>query len=136
MTEKIEINAGDFLTPVILTDGSGTRIGAAFINMQDIRIPARVTEIIDYMKTIDVDGCDYDALYQYNEMLEDKFCRLFGYDCRKSLFGVLSPTTTCGKKYAAHIILEKVMDALSDEIKQKAAERTAKISQYVRPQAE
>lgn len=136
MAENIEVNVGNILSPVIITDGSGTRVGAAFINMNDIRIPARVTEIIDYMKTLDVDGCDYDTLYQYNEMLEDKFCRLFGYDCRKSLFGIVSPTTLCGKKYAAVLIVEKVMETLSDEIKKKAAERTEKIAQYVRPLTE
>lgn len=136
MAEVIEVNAGEFLTPVILKDANGFNVGAACINMKDIRIPARVTEIIEYMKTIDVDGCDYDTLLRYNEMLEDKFCRLFGYDCRESLFCILSPTTPCGKKYAAHLIIEKVMEALSDEIKQKAAARTEKIAQYVRPLTE
>ena len=136
MSEIIEVNDGELLTPVILTDSTGRRVGAAFINMQDIRIPARVTEIIDYMKSIDVDGCDNETLYRFNEMLEDKFCRLFGYDCRRSLFGIVSPTTLCGKKYAAVLIIEKVMECLSEDVKKKAAERAEKISQYVKPQKE
>lgn len=131
MAERIEINAGDVLTPVIITDRRGAKLGAAFLNANDIRIPARITEIINYMKSIDVDSCDYETLCQYNKMLEDKFCALFGYDCRRSLFPILSPTTLCGGKYAAVLIIEKVMEFLSDDIKRKAAERTEKINQYV-----
>lgn len=131
MAEKIEINAGDILTPIIITDKNGTKVGAAFINIKDIRIPARVTEVINYMKTMDIDSCDYDTLCKYNDMLEDKFCKLFGYDCRRSLFGILSPTNICNGKYVAVVIIEKVMACLSDEVKKKAADRTQKISKYV-----
>lgn len=136
MAENIEVNVGNILTPVIITDGSGTRVGAAFLNMNDIRIPARVTEVIDYMKSLDVDGSDYDTLYRFDEMLQDKFCRLFGYDCRASLFGIVSPTTLCGGKYAAVLVIEKVMECLSDDIKKKAAQRAEKIAQYTGQQTE
>ena len=133
MVEKIEVNVGDVLTPVVITDGSGTKVGAAFINAGDIRIPARITEIIEYMKSIDVDDADYDTLLKFDKVLVDKFCYLVGYDCRRSLFGIVSPTTRCGGKFAAHLIVEKVMECISDEVKKKAAERTEKINQYVQP---
>lgn len=131
MAEKVEINAGDVLTPIIITDKSGAKVGAAFINIKDIRIPARVTEVINFMQTMDVDNCDYDTLCKYNDMLEDKFCKLFGYDCRRSLFGILGPTTICNGKYVAVVIIEKIMALLSKEIKEKAANRTDKINKYV-----
>lgn len=133
MAEKIEVNVGDVLAPVIISDKNGTKVGAAFINTKDIRIPARITEIIEYMKSLDVDGADYDALLKFDKALEDKFCYLFGYDCRRSLFGVVSPTTPCGGKFAAVLIVEKVMECLSDDIKKKAAQRAEKINQYVKP---
>ena len=133
MAEKIEVNVGDVLAPVVISDKNGTKVGAAFINTKDIRIPARITEIIEYMKSLDVDGADYDALLKFDKALEDKFCYLFGYDCRRSLFGVVSPTTPCGGKFAAILILEKVMECLSDDIKKKAAQRAEKINQYVKP---
>ena len=133
MAEKIEVNVGDVLAPVVISDKNGTKVGSAFINTKDIRIPARITEIIEYMKTLDVDGADYDSLLKFDKALEDKFCYLFGYDCRRSLFGVVSPTTPCGGKFAAILILEKVMECLSDEVKKKAAQRTEKINQYVKP---
>lgn len=131
MAEKIEVVTDLSLTPVIISDRNGTSVGVAFLNANDIRIPARVTEIIDYMKSIDVDRCDYETLHHYNEMLEDKFCGLFGYDCRQSLFCILSPTTICNGKFAAILILEKVMEALSDDIKAKAAKRAEIIGKYV-----
>lgn len=131
MAEKIEINAGDILTPIIITDKSGAKVGAAFINIKDIRIPARVSEVINYMKTMGVDNCDYETLCEYNKMLEDKICKLFGYDCRRSLFGILSPTNICNGKYVAVVIIEKIMECLSDEVKKKAADRTEKIAKYV-----
>lgn len=133
MAEKIEVNVGDVLAPVVISDKNGTKVGAAFINTKDIRIPARITEIIEYMKSLDVDGADYDALLKFDKALEDKFCYLFGYDCRRSLFGVVSPTTPCGGKFAAVLIVEKVMECLSDDIKKKAAQRAEKINQYVKP---
>lgn len=132
MAEKIEVEVGDVLTPVIITDKNGTRLGAAFINANDIRIPARITEIIDFMKTLDVDNCDYETLYKYNEMLEDKFCRLFGYDCRGSLFCILSPTTMCSGKYTAVLIVERIMEVLGEDIKKKAAKRAGAIGKYVK----
>ena len=131
MAEKVEINAGDVLTPIIITDKSGTKVGAAFINVKDIRIPARVSEVINFMQTMDIDNCDYDTLCKYNDMLEDKFCKLFGYDCRRSLFGILGPTTVCNGKYVAVVIIEKIMELLSKEIKEKASSRTNKINKYV-----
>lgn len=133
MAENIEVNVGNVLTPVVITDGSGTKVGAAFINVNDIRVPARITDILAYMQTLDVDNADYDTLLKFDRLLEDKFCQLFGYDCRRSLFGIVSPTTNCGGKFAAHLILEKVMECLSEEIKKKAAERTARIDRYVTP---
>ncbi len=136
MAEKIEVATDLLLTPVIISDRNGTNVGVAFLNANDIRIPARVSEIIDYMKSIDVDNCSYEALNHYNEMLEDKFCGLFGYDCRRSLFCILSPTNICNGKFVAILILEKVMEALSDDIKAKAAKRTEIISKYVTPQTE
>lgn len=132
MAEKIEVATDLRLTPVIISDRKGTSVGVAFLNTNDIRIPSRVTEIIDYMKTIDIDNCNYETLHHYNDMLEDKFCGLFGYDCRQSLFCILSPTTICNGKYAAILILEKVMEALSDEIKEKAAKRAEIIGKYVK----
>ena len=80
---------------------------------------------------MDIDNCDYDTLCKYNDMLEDKFCKLFGYDCRRSLFGILGPTTVCNGKYVAVVIIEKIMELLSKEIKEKASSRTNKINKYV-----
>ena len=133
MAENIEVNVGNVLTPVVIADKNGTKVGAAFINTNDIRVPVRITDILNYMKSIDVDSAEYDALLKFDKALEDKFCYLFGYDCRRSLFGIVSPTTPCGGKFAAVLILEKVMECLSNEVKKKAAERMEKINQYVQP---
>lgn len=128
MNEKIEVSTDNILTPVVLVDGDGEKLGAAFLNLNDVRIPARVTAILNYMKSIDVDSADYDTLLKFDKALEDKFCSLFGYDCRRSLFGIVSPTTPCGGKFAAVLILEKVMECLSEEVKKKAE----KIEEYVK----
>lgn len=136
MADNIEVNVGNVLTPVVIADKNGTKVGAALINTNDIRFPARITDILNYMNSIDVDSADYDAMLKLDKALEDKFCYLFGYDCRRSLFGIVSPTTPCGGKFAAVLILEKVMECLSDDIKKKAAQRTEKIDRYVKPYQE
>lgn len=130
MAEKIELNAGDILTPIVIKDKRGTTVGSALINLTDIRIPARVAEVLDYMKSIPVDGADYDALLEFDAMLQDKICRVFGYDCSKSLFGILSPTSRCGGKYMAVLIVQKILDAVPKETKEKAAVRMEKIARH------
>lgn len=130
MADKIELNAGDILTPIVIRDNTRKVIGAAYINLTDIRIPARVTEILDYMKTIDVDHASYEELLSFDTMLQDKVNRLFGYDCSASLFGVVSPTSRVGGKYMMVALIQAIMDATSEETKKKAADRMDKINHY------
>lgn len=132
MAEKIELNVGDVLTPIVIKDKQGTVVGAAKINLKDIRIPARVADVLKYMETIDVDGADYDALLEFDSMVQDKINHLFGYDCSKSLFGIFSPTSRCGGKYMAVIIVQKILDSISEEIRKKGAKRTAKVHKHVK----
>ena len=132
MADKIEVNAGDILTPIVIRDKNRKTIGAAYINLTDIRIPARVQEIIDYMKTIDVDNAGYDALLSFDTMLQDKVNRLFGYDCSSTLFGVVSPTSRVGGTYMVVLLIQAVMEAISEETKKKASERMDRISQYTK----
>lgn len=130
MADKIELNAGDILTPVVIRDKHGKVVGAAYINLNDIRVPARVSEILDYMKTIDVDNADYEELLSFDAMLQDKTNRLFGYDCSNSLFGVVSPTSRVGGNYMMVLIIQAIMDSVSEETKKKAAARMDKIQKY------
>lgn len=132
MADEIQIGVDITLTPIAISDHSGTKIGAAFINLQDVRIPARITEIIDFAKTIDIDNCDFETLRNFSDMMEDKFCKLFGYDCRRSLFGIISPVARCGNKFLYVLIVEQIMDKITAEIKEKAQKRDANIKKYTR----
>lgn len=132
MAEKIQITADVALTPIVVSDRSGNKVGAAYIHLEDVRIPGRITEIIEFAKTVDVESCDYETLRSFSEMMEDKFCKLFGYDCRRSLFGILSPVTRCGKKYYYVLVIETIMDKISEEVKANAQKRADKITKYTR----
>lgn len=128
MAEDINISVDVTLTPIVVSDRHGTKVGAAFINLDDVRIPARITEIIEFAKTVDIENCEYEVLHNFSEMMEDKFCKLFGYDCRRSLFGILSPVTSCGGKYFYIMVIDQIMNSISAEIKANAWGK--KISQY------
>ena len=132
MAEKIRITADVELTPIVVSNKIGTKVGAAFINLDDVRIPSRITEIIEYAKTIVVESCDSETLVSFCDMLEDKFCKLFGYDCRRSLFGILSPVDLCGGKYYYIMIIEAITAKISEEVKANAQKRADKIAKYTR----
>lgn len=132
MAEKIQITADVELTPIVVSNKIGIKVGAAFINLEDVRIPARITEIIEFAKTADVESCDIDTKATVCDMMEDKFCKLFGYDCRRSLFGMLSPVDRCGSKYYYIMIIDTIMEKISEEIKANAQKRADKIAKYTR----
>lgn len=128
MAEKIQITADVELTPIVVSNKIGIKVGAAFINLEDVRIPARIKEIIEFAKTVDVENADIETKAAFCDMMEDKFCKLFGYDCRRSLFGILSPADRCGGKYFYIMVIDQIMDSISAEIKANAWGK--KISKY------
>jgi hypothetical protein len=63
--------------------------------------------------------------------LMDKFSYVLGYDCRETLFSVLSPTTICedGSMFAI-AILNKISEEFSENVKQRAEARAKAMQKY------
>lgn len=131
MAEKITLNVGDALTVLEITDSTGTVLGTAKLNLFDIRMAARIGEIAEFFKQYKYEGFGSEQLMVLDAALEDKFCYLLGYDCRRSLFGVLSPTTILpdGEMFTMRII-RTISESFSAQVKTRAQERAKLVAQY------
>lgn len=133
MEKKLEVNVGAVLTPIEIKDADGTTLGTAKINLFDIRLVARIREIAEFFRTYKIDGTDPAAVAKLDEILLEKFCFMLGYDCRDSLFRVLSPTTILpnGEMFAMEIVSE-ITKRFTDDVKERAAARAQLIAQYTK----
>lgn len=131
MENKIEMNVGEALTPIEIKDSDGTVLGTAKINLFDIRLVARIREIGDFFRNYKLDGTDPGAMAKLDEALTDKFCFMLGYDCRATLFGVLSPTTILPDgEMLAMKITQEITKRFSAEVKERAEARAKLIAGY------
>lgn len=133
MAEKIELNVGDVLTPVEVADADGIIIGRAKINVLDDRVASRMRDLVDYIRGYPFEGMDAQKRVSLDKSLEAKFCYLFGYDCRATLFGVLRPTDTTG---SGEMFALMIVNALNKNLPQKMKERAEARAQAIEKYAE
>lgn len=131
MDKNIEMNVGSVLTKIEIKDDDGIILGSLKINLMDVRIVSRIHDCALFFRDFKFDETGADGLAAIDRALEDKFCYLLGYDCRESLFGVLSPTTVfrSGEMFAI-AVLEKISETYSEEVKDRAAARMAAVRKY------
>ena len=128
MAEKIEVNVGDVLTPIEVADADGVVIGRAKINILDDRVAFRMRDLVAYIRGYQFEGTNLTAL---NKALEMKFCHLFGYDCRATLFGVLRPTDITGSgEFFALAIIDRINKDMPTQVKERAEARSKAIAEY------
>lgn len=131
MAKNIEMNVGSVLTKIEIKDDDGIVLGSLKINLMDVRIVSRIHDCALFFRDFKFDETGTDGLAAIDRALEDKFCYLLGYDCRESLFGVLSPTTVfSGGEMFALCVLDKISEAYSEEMKERAAARMAAVRKY------
>ena len=131
MGKNIEMNVGSALTKIEFKDEDGIVLGFLKINLTDVRLVAKLEQCAAFFKNYKFDGSDVEKLEAIDRDLMDKFCFVLGYDCRDTLFGVLSPTTVFedGDMFAI-AILNKISEVFSVEIKQRAEARAKAMQKY------
>lgn len=131
MGKSIEMNVGKALTKIEFKDEDGIVVGFMKINLTDVRLVGKLNDCAAFFKSYHFEGSDIEKLTAIDRDLMDKFCYLLGYDCRDTLFGVLSPTTIFedGSMFAISI-LNKVSEVFSTEVKQRAEARKKAMEKY------
>lgn len=131
MGKNIEMNVGSALTKIEFKDEDGIVLGFLKINMMDVRLVGKLEQCASFFKNYKFDGSDFEKLAAIDRDLMDKLCYVLGYDCRETLFGVLSPTTIFedGNMFAI-AILNKISEEFSAEVKQRAAARAKAMQKY------
>lgn len=126
MAENVSLNVGDLLTRVELLADDGSVVGYAYVNFENPRVLMRLKEFAEYFGNYD--GGKTPA--ELDADMTDKFCYVFGYDCRATLFGVLSPSDRLnGEAVALHLVRE-LRKRFSDSIRLRAEKRAAAIARY------
>lgn len=131
MGKNIEMNVGNALTKIEFKDEDGIVIGFLKINLTDVRLVGKLNDCAAFFKNYKFVGSDIEKLMAIDRDLMDKFCYVLGYDCRETLFGVLSPTTIFedGSMFAISII-NKISEVFSAEVKQRAEARKKAMEKY------
>lgn len=132
MAKNIEMNVGSALTKIEFKDEDGIVLGFLKINLTDVRLVGKLNDCAAFFKSYKFDGTDVEKLTSLDRELMDKFCYVLGYDCRETLFGVLSPTTIFDDGHMFAIcILEKISDVFSAQVKQRAEARGKAMQKYI-----
>lgn len=131
MAKNIEMNVGNALTKIEFKDEDGIVLGFLKINLMDARLVGKLSDCAEFFKNYKFDGSDMEKLVAIDRDLMDKFCYVLGYDCRETLFGILSPTTIFedGSMFAISI-LNKISEVFSAEVKERAAARAKAMQKY------
>ena len=131
MGENIKMNVGNALTKIEFTDEDGIVLGFLKINLTDIRLVGKLKQCAAFFQNYKFEGTDVEKLESIDRDLTDKFSYVLGYDCRETLFSVLSPTTICedGSMFAI-AILNKIASEFSENIKQRAEARAKAMQKY------
>ena len=131
MGKNIEMNVGSALTRIDFKDEDGIVLGFLKINLTDVRLIGKLNDCAAFFKNYKFEGTGVERLAAIDRDLMDKFCFVLGYDCRETLFGVLSPTTIFedGNMFAISI-LHKISEVFSAEVKQRAEARAKAMQKY------
>lgn len=131
MGKNIAMNVGNALTKIEFKDEDGIVLGFLKINLMDVRLVGKLNDCAKFFNSYQFDGSDVEKLAALDRDLMDKFCYVLGYDCRETLFGVLSPTTIFedGSMFAL-AVLNKISEVFSQEVKERAAARALAMRKY------
>lgn len=131
MGKNIAMNVGNALTKIEFKDEDGIVLGFLKINLMDVRLVGKLNDCAKFFNSYQFDGSDVEKLAALDRDLMDKFCYVLGYDCRETLFGVLSPTTIFedGSMFAI-AVLNKISEVFSQEVKERAAARALAMRKY------
>lgn len=132
MAENVALNVGKLLTRVELKADDGSVVGYAYANFENPRVLMRAKEFSEYFGK-------YDGAKSVSELdadMVDKFCYLFGYDCRATLFGIISPTDRLDGESVALRLIREIQKCFTAAQEKRAADRAAVIARHTEKYAQ
>lgn len=114
------VNVGDVMTRFEIRDSEGNLIGEFRANLQDEKLISRICEFRDTFTNYKTESKGFERRQEVDAAAQGAFCRLLGYDCRSSLFSVLTPSTRLesGEIFAS-VIMKTLSDAFVENAKSK-----------------
>lgn len=106
------------------TDNDGEVFASFKLNPTDPRLLKKCKEMAAFFATASIQASDP---LDFENTIEDMFCKFLGYDCRQSLFGRIAATDVMGdgNTFAAHVI-NTMIEHVGPEIKRRRAENLAR----------
>lgn len=105
------VNVGDVMTRFEIRDAEENMIGTFRANLQDEKLIGRICEFRDTFVSYKTETKGFKRRQELDAAAQEAFCRLLGYDCRPTLFSVLTPST---RLESGEIFASVIMKALSD----------------------
>lgn len=134
MAKTINTSLSSALLKFTFTDADGDVFASFKLNPADIRLVSRCEELAKFFDQIKDDTSKINTseeMIKYNDLVEEKFNYLLGYDARGSLFGMMSATTILpdGDIFATKV-LDKIIDAVGPEIAKRRQNMQAAVRKH------
>lgn len=105
----ISSNLASSLLKFTFTDGDGEIVASFRMNPADVKLAQRLQEMQSYfdeMEKSTPENATLDDVIRFNDELEEKICKLLGYDARQALFGFVSATSIMedGNMFIVHVM--------------------------------
>lgn len=135
MAKTINTNIDDGILIFTFTNNEGKVFSSFKLNPTDINVVARAEEATEYFKQFE-DSIQKAAsgkeMAELNKQIEDKINYLLGYEASKDLFKEpITATTVFGNgQVFAHIVLDKIAEAIAPEIEKRKKKMQAVVNKY------
>lgn len=113
------------------TDDDGEVFAKVKVRPSDPRLIGRCKNIAEFFTDLSKQPAmnnSVEGAEKYEQIVADKFCEFFGYDCRESLFGMVAATDVMsdGRIFANHV-LDAIVRNIGPEVEKR---RRANIEKY------
>lgn len=126
MEDSVKIDTGRIR--IKFTELDGTEFASLVINPTDVHLLERARQLAE---ELDSASDEEESLVKRNDEIEERICRLLGYDAKAELFGVLPGTTIFPDgRIFAHCVLDTIVDKLMPAIEQRSEAMREQIRKY------
>lgn len=135
MAKTINTNIDDGILIFTFTNNEDKVFSSFKLNPTDINVVSRVEEVIEYFKQFEDSiqkATSGKEMAELNKQIEDKINYLLGYEASKDLFKEpITATTVFGNgQVFAHIVLDKIAEAIVPEIEKRKKKMQAVANKY------
>lgn len=135
MAKTINTNIDDGILNFTFTNNEDKVFSSFKLNPTDINVVARAEEVIEYFRQFEDSiqkATSGKEMAELNKQIEDKINYLLGYEASKDLFKEpITATTVFGNgQVFAHIVLDKIVEAITPEIEKRKKKMQAVANKY------